>query len=74
MIQCDATWSTEVYDNFKEYKDGKTKSISTGYGIEFGPSINADIGLPGNFKNTWVSCSSNEYRIHKVSNIYMVIF
>ena len=53
MIQCDATWSTEVYDNFKEYKDGKTKSISTGYGIEFGPSINADIGLSGNFKNKW---------------------
>ena len=51
MIQCDATWSTEVYDNFKEYKDGKTKSISTGYGIEFGPSINADIALPGNFEN-----------------------
>ena len=58
MIQCDATWSTEVYDNFKEYKDGKTKSISTGYGIEFGPSINADIALPGNSKNKWFSYSS----------------
>jgi hypothetical protein len=38
-----------VYDNFKGYKDGKTKSISTGYGIEFGPSINADFQTPGKF-------------------------
>ena len=49
--KCDATWSSEIYDTFKGYKDGKTKSISTGYGIEFGPSINADVNTPGTFES-----------------------
>ena len=50
LFQCDATWSSEIYDTFKGYKDGKTKSISTGYGIEFGPSVNADVNAPGTFE------------------------
>lgn len=44
QIKCDATWTSQVYDNFMDYVNGKTRASTTGFGIEFGPSIQADVG------------------------------
>ncbi len=41
-MKCDATWSTKVYDNFKDYVMGKMVSSTTGYGIEAGPKLNTE--------------------------------
>ena len=41
--QCDATWSSKVYDNFNDYADGKRLSSTTGYGIEVGPEVRAEV-------------------------------
>ena len=40
-MKCDAAWSTDIYDTFKQYVDGKTRAITTGYGIGIGPSMGA---------------------------------
>ena len=32
-----------MFDNFKEYIDGKMKASTVGLGIEFGPSIRAEL-------------------------------
>ena len=34
---------SKVFDNFKEYIDGKMKASTVGLGIEFGPSIRAEL-------------------------------
>ena len=44
QIKCDATWSSNVYDNYRQYVDGKTKASTTGFGIEVGPSMQAEVG------------------------------
>ena len=43
QIKCDATWSSKVFDNFKDYVKGKTDASTTGLGIEIGPSMNAEV-------------------------------
>lgn len=34
MIKCDASWTSEIYDNFDQYVKGKLKLSTTGYGIQ----------------------------------------
>ena len=46
FLQCDATWTSEVYDNLEEYVDGKTRALTTGFGIELGMAVNGDVNLP----------------------------
>ena len=41
-FQCDAVWSTHVYDTYKEYVDGKTTSSTTGFGIDMGPVVSGE--------------------------------
>ncbi len=43
QIKCDATWSSEVFENFKDYVQGKVDASTTGLGIEIGPSMNAQV-------------------------------
>lgn len=41
IFKCDAAWSTEIFDTFKQYVDGKTRALTTGYGIGIGPNMGA---------------------------------
>ena len=34
MIKCDASWTSETYDNFNQYVQGKLRLSTTGYGIQ----------------------------------------
>lgn len=34
MIKCDASWTSEIYDNFNQYVQGKLRLSTTGYGIQ----------------------------------------
>ena len=35
-------WSTNVFDTYKEYVDGKTSSSTTGFGIDMGPVVSGE--------------------------------
>ena len=35
-------WSTNVFDTYKEYVDGKTSSSTTGFGIDMGPIVSGE--------------------------------
>jgi hypothetical protein len=82
QIKCDATWASEVFDNFDSYVEGKMKASTTGLGIEFGPSIKAEVdkpdalsgksrlgasmSIPPLFSRSW----SNTNDIQNVENFY----
>ena len=62
LFQCDATWSTEVYDTFSEYINGKMLSSTTGHGIEINPKARVEIdgiALKGRRSNAQKNKDSN---------------
>ena len=44
-LQCDASWSSNVYDNLKSYVDGKARAMSTGFGIETGVELEGYVSI-----------------------------
>lgn len=36
-------WATDVFDTYKEYVDGKASSSTTGFGIDVGPIVSAEL-------------------------------
>ena len=62
ILQCDATWSSHIYDKMKDYVDGKADSMATGFGIETGVEIEGYVSITdadevclmiSNLKFTW---------------------
>ncbi|XP_023334455.1 uncharacterized protein LOC111705962 isoform X2 [Eurytemora carolleeae] len=47
MIKCDASWNSEVFDNFKDYVKGKASSLTTGVGISLTPEVDLNAGALG---------------------------
>ena len=45
ILQCDATWSSHIYDKMKDYVDGKADSMATGFGIETGVEIEGYVSI-----------------------------
>ena len=45
ILQCDATWSSHIYDKMKDYVDGKANSMATGFGIETGVEIEGYVSI-----------------------------
>ena len=42
-FQCDASWSTDIFDTFQQYVDGKRRALTTGYGIGIGPDMGGTV-------------------------------
>ncbi|CAB4058247.1 unnamed protein product [Lepeophtheirus salmonis] len=60
QIKCDASWTSEVFDNFESYVNGKMKTSTMGFGIEVLPELSMNLmnGLVSNkfpplFSRSW---------------------